>query len=221
MRAAIKHIVAHTYKPFLVKYLSKTRIYQNNGIRLEVPPEVFHPGFFFSTQLLNRYIDRLTVNGKTFLELGAGSGFIALGAARKGAIVTASDINSVAIEFLRKNSAENNISIDIIQSDLFAKIPFKAFDIIAINPPYYKKTPKTLLDHAWFCGDEGEYFSRLFEQLSNYMHLNTETIMVLCEGCDLEMILSFARNQGFSFKLMLVKQNMLEKNFIYKIEKTL
>ena len=139
MRAAIKHIVAHTYKPFLVRYLSKTRIYQHGGIRLEVPPAVFHPGFFFSTHLLNRYLDRLPVNGKTFLELGAGSGFIAFSAARKGAIVTASDINPVAIDYLRRNSDENKISIDIIQSDLFAQIPIKSFDIIAINPPYYKK----------------------------------------------------------------------------------
>jgi release factor glutamine methyltransferase len=219
LRAALKHIVAHTYKPFLVRYLAKTRTYQQNGIRLEVPPDVFHPGFFYSTQLLNRYLDRLPVKEKTFLELGAGSGFISFNAATRGAIVTASDINSVAIEYLKKNSVENKITIDIIHSDLFANVPMMPFDIIAINPPYYKKTPLTLLDHAWFCGEQGEYFARLFAQITDFMHLNTETIMVLCEGCDVEMIRAFARENGFILKLMLVKQSMLEKNFIYKIEK--
>ena len=221
MRAALKHIVAHTYKPFLVRYLSKTRIYQNQDIRLEVPPQVFHPGFFFSTQLLVRYLNRIPLERKTLLELGAGSGYISIHAAKKGAQVTATDINPVAVEFLLKNSMHNKVRLDIIQSDLFNAIPQQSFDIIAINPPYYKKKPQTLLDFAWFCGENGEYFSELFAQLSNYMHTSSEVIMVLCEGCDIDMIHLFARTNGFSFKLMVAKQNLLEKNFIYKIERIL
>ncbi len=152
------------------------------------------------------------------LELGAGSGYIAMQAAAKGAIVTATDINPVAVEYLRKNSEQNRVPLDIFHSDLFAAIPQQTFDIIAINPPYYKKTPQSELDYAWFCGENGEYFARLFQQLGDYIHTNTETIMVLCEGCDISMIRQLAAENLFDFKLMVVKQNMLEKNFIYKIE---
>lgn len=217
MRTVLKHIVANTYKPLLVKYLSKTRVYRYEDIQLEIPPQVFHPGFFSSTQLLMQFISRLPLQEKSLLELGAGSGLIAIHAAKKGALVTATDINPVAIEYLYSNSANNNESLEIIQSNLFANIPKRTFNIIAINPPYYKKQPITLLDFAWYCGENGEYFSGLFSQLSDYIHDKTETIMVLCDGCDIKMIEKMAGKNRFKLQLMLTKQNTLEKNFIYKI----
>lgn len=201
----------------LVKYLSKTRRYNYKDIELEIPPEVFHPGFFSSTQLLLRYIDTFPLQGKTFLELGAGSGLIAIHAAKKNAVVTASDINPVAIEYLRKNSSRNKVKIEMIQSDLFKNILPTKFDTIAINPPYYKKQPQSLLDHAWYCGENGEYFTKLFEQLTEYVHESSAVIMVLCDGCDIAMIEKAAATNGFNFQLMQTKQYLLEKNFIYKI----
>lgn len=219
MRTVLKHIVSKTYKPLLVKYLSKTRVYRYDNIDLEIPPQVFHPGFFSSTQLLLQYLNRLSLQSKSFLELGAGSGLIAMQAAKQGAVVTATDINPIAIKYLHSNSVQNKVSLEIIQSDLFADIPNQSFDIIAINPPYYKKQPVTFQDYAWYCGENGEYFSGLFIQLAAYIHDKTEIIMVLCDGCDIEMIETAATRNGFKLQLVLTKQNMLEKNFIYKIEK--
>src|SRR5689334_11980445 len=102
MRNAIKYFVGATYKPLLVKYLSTTRQYQYNGIKLMIPPEVFHPGFFFSTKLLLKCFDQYILKEKTFLELGAGSGLIAIAAGKKGADVTATDINPIAVDYLKK-----------------------------------------------------------------------------------------------------------------------
>jgi release factor glutamine methyltransferase len=153
LNTALKHIVARTYKPLLVKYLSKERRYRYKDIRLDVPPEVFHPGFFFSTKLLLQYIGKIDLGKKTFLELGCGSGLIAITAAKKSAIVTATDINPVAVAALKTNSAKNNVAIEIIESDLFNDIPKRSFDTIIINPPYYKKQPANAKDYAWCCGE--------------------------------------------------------------------
>jgi len=220
MRTAIKNIVAHTYKPFLEKYLSKKRTYTYANIKLQIPPEVFHPGFFTSTQLLLQCIKKLTLRGKTFLELGAGNGLISIYAAKQDAKVTATDINPVAVEFLKINSGENNVQLNIAQSDLFEDIRFQQFDIIAINPPYYKKDPQTLIDHAWYCGENGEFFFDLFGQLPKYTHKNSEVIMVLCDGCDIGMIKEAANQNGFKLSCVQIKQSLIEKNFIYKIEKS-
>jgi release factor glutamine methyltransferase len=219
MNAFVRNIVAHTYKPLLVKYLSRTRIYKYNDIRLEIPPQVFHPGFFFSTRLLLNHISRLALTDKKFLEPGCGSGLIALSAAKKGAIVTATDINPVAIEFIKKNSRHNNVDITVIESDLFENIPAEQFDIIAINPPYYKKQPLGVKDYAWFCGENGEYFHALFNRLVHYIHSRSKIYMVLFEGCDREMIKNHASLNGFNLILVQIHKNLLEKNFIYKIEK--
>jgi release factor glutamine methyltransferase len=219
MRTAIKNIVARTYKPFLEKYLSKKRIYTYGNIKLQIPPEVFHPGFFTSTQFLLQYIKKLPLRGKNFLELGAGNGLISIYAAKQDSKVTASDINPVAIEFLKINSEENNVQLNIVHSDLFENISVQEFDIVAINPPYYKKDPQTLLDHAWYCGENGEFFFDLFRQLPKYIRKNSDMIMVLCDGCDMGMIEEAASQNGFKLSCVLIKQSLIEKNFIYKIEK--
>jgi release factor glutamine methyltransferase len=219
MTSFVRYVVSTTYKPLLVKYLSRNRLYANNGISLEVPPQVFHPGFFFSTKLLMRCINKLELKGRALLELGAGSGFIAMNAERQGAIVTATDINPVAIEYLEKNRLRNGSSIRIVHSDLFDAIPLEAFDIIAINPPYYKKDPHTPAEHAWFCGSKGQYFERLFMGLGNYMHAGTEVLMVLCDGCDLAMINSMAAAKGFKLVCMQQSRNLIERNYVFKIEK--
>jgi len=217
MRAILKHIVARTYKPLLEKYLSKTRTYQYEDIRLDVAPEVFHPGFFFSTHVLLKYVKKLPLEKKVFLELGCGSGLISIYAAKKGAIVTATDINETALQFLAKNSRFNNTSLRIIESDLFHDITEQAFDIIAINPPYYKKQPLTARDYAWHCGENGEFFESLFRDLGRYIHSSTEVCMVLFDGCDMEMIGNQASKNGFELQCMHTHENLLEKSFVFKI----
>ena len=217
MRAVLKHIVARTYKPLLEKYLSKTRTYQYEDIRLEIAPEVFHPGFFFSTHVLLKHLKKLSLDNMLFLELGCGSGLISIYAAKKGAIVTATDINKIALQLLAKNSRFNNTALRIIESDLFRDIPEKGFDIIAINPPYYKKQPRTVRDYAWDCGENGEFFESLFQDLDRFIHSQTEVCMVLFDGCDMEMINNLASKKGFELQCIHTYENLLEKNFIFQI----
>ena len=218
MSTAVKYIVGSTWQPLLRKYLSKTRRYRYKNIRLQVPSSVFHPGFFFSTHLLLDQIKRCSLPNKKLLEPGAGSGLISIYAAKKGAIVTSTDINPVAVECLKENSRENHVQINILRSDLFDKIQAQHFDFIAINPPYYKKDPESYSDYAWNCGSNGEYFIKLFSQLGEYIHAETRILMVLCDGCDLGMIKEIAGQNGYRMELIFSRKNMIEKNFIYNIE---
>ena len=219
VKTIVRYFIGSAYKPLLVKYLSKNRRYTSHGLTLEIPPEVFHPGFFFSTKILMSAINNLPLQNRTLLELGAGSGLIAMHASRLGAVATATDINPVAIEYLQKNKHRNQVSLRIIQSDLFTNIPLEAFDIIAINPPYYKKDPQSPADFAWFCGKKGEYFETLFSNLGNYMHEGTVVLMTLCDGCDLEMIRTMATLKGFKLLCVQERRNIVEKHFLFNIEK--
>jgi release factor glutamine methyltransferase len=218
MRSLVRYIVGRTYRPLLVRYLSRTRTFLYKGLLLEIPSEVFHPGFFFTTKILLRYIDGLQVSQKKFLELGCGSGLIAMYAARKGAIVTASDINSVAVDNLLRNSVANNIKLHIIHSDLFQNIPPAKFDVIAINPPYYKKQPATEKEFAWYCGEKGEYFRDLFASLHQYIHQHSEVIMVLSEVCVLELVERYAEANCFLLREVYSTGNWMERNRIYLVQ---
>lgn len=201
----------------MVRYLSKTRIYRYGNIYLEVPPQVFHPGFFFSTQLLLTHVSGMELENKRFLELGAGSGLISVFAAQQLAIVTATDINHVALEKLKENAAANYVNITILHSDHFDELGNEIFDIIAINPPYYRKKVSNEAELAWFCGENGEYFYKLFSQLGNHIHKNSEVIMICCDGCDMSMIRDAAGKNKLRLQELYSRQNLLEKNTIYKI----
>lgn len=199
-------------------YLAKIRTYRYNQIYLIIPPEVFHPGFFFSTKLLVSFISKMNLHEKSFLELGAGSGLIAIYAAKKNAKVTAIDINPVAVKYLELNSSKNNVQLQIIESDIFSNVEKQQFDIIVINPPYYKNDPKTYKDYAWFCGKDGAYFRCLFESLDNYIHNASQVLMILSEDCDLEMISALAVKNNFTMDCIFRKKNIMEENMIFKIE---
>lgn len=218
MEKIVRYIAGRVYKPLLTRYLSVTRLYSSKGFRLVIPPGVFHPGFFFSTRMLLGYLARHPLEGRSFLELGAGSGLISLFADREGAKVIASDINPTAIECIRLNRRKNRGEFAVIQSDLFEAISPQAFDIIAINPPYYKKKPRLPGEYAWYCGENGEYFERLFDSLRNYSDEHSVILMILCDGCDIDMIRGMAEDHGFQLNCVCKKRNLVETNFIFRIE---
>lgn len=138
-------------------------------------------------------METLSIQNKTVLELGCGSGLLSCVAAKQNAQVTTSDISRLAITTLTKNATENNLQMEIVLSDLFDNIQYKHFDYIFINPPYYSKNPNTEAEKAWYCGVEFEYFEKLFLQISTYMNSNTNVFIILSDDCDKKQIHSIAK----------------------------
>ena len=215
----LRQIVAVTYRPFLKRYLRKPRRYSYNGISMVVEPGVFHPAFFFSTKFLLKYVEKMDLHGKTILELGAGTGLIAIYAATRGAIVTASDISKNAIRSIEQNAVLNRVTVKVQWSDMFDTLPLQCFDVIVINPPYYKKSPVQESDYAWFCGEQGEYFKRLFSGLVKYTGKNSIMLMVLSDECDIAMIKALAAENCFALKSVVEKKKYWETNYIFEIHK--
>jgi len=204
-------------QPLYRQYLSRARSCRYKDVRVVVSPGVFFPGFIFSTKIFLQFIEGLDLNGKRFLELGAGSGLISIFAARKGAVVTASDINPLSVENIRENAARNDAAVTVIESDLFEGILLQAFDFIIIAPPYYPKDPADYREMAWFCGAHFEFFERLFRQLPVFFHDSSQVLMILSEDCDISAIRAVASRYGFEFHLLLRKRKLGEWNFIFRI----
>jgi release factor glutamine methyltransferase len=221
MRPVLKKILHTFYRPLVVRYIAKDRTYNFKGLQLIINKGVFHPGLFFSTKFLIEYIDTLNIKGKTLLELGCGSGLISVYGARAGAIVTASDINAAAVECAQANAGKNGVSVHTIVSDLFDNIKVRQFDIIIINPPYFKRNPKNDAEYAWFCGENLEYFQKLALQLKGYIHAQSKVIMVLSEDCDVQGISAIFSKQNFNITLVMQNTIAFEKNYIFEINSTL
>ncbi len=205
--------------PHLVRwYLSKERSYHYQGLRIDITPGVFHPGLFFSTKMLLRFLEKQSIKDATVLEIGAGTGIISLLAAKMGAKVTATDISQLAIENIGINARKNNLPLDIIQSDLFETLPVTKFDWILLNPPYYAKQPMREEELAWYCGEHHEYFIRFFTSLPLFITSNTNTVMVLSDVCDLPAIFRIGSEHNFEFVKLSEKNIWVDgKNYIFKI----
>jgi release factor glutamine methyltransferase len=51
------------------------------------------------------------------------------------------------------------------------------------------------------------------------MHIETLVVMVLFEGCDIELIQAFANSNGLHMECFQTSANLLEKNYLFKIRK--
>jgi len=219
MSTRILRFLTPVLQPLYWKFVSKTRSYRYKSIRILVYPGVFYPGFILSTSIFLKFLDTLEIQGKTLLELGAGSGIISLLAAQKGAKVTATDINPLAVSNITDNMQRNKLALTITQSDLFKQIPQKAFDYILINPPFYPKSPANFAQMAWYCGENFEYFEDFFQHLHSFYGDQTTVLMLLSEDCNIEKIEHIASKHSFEFLEVHKKKKMSEWSIIYRINK--
>ncbi|MGC4041104.1 MAG: methyltransferase [Flavobacterium sp.] len=217
MRSIIKKITHPFLKFGLKMYYSKPRNFRYDGIRIKIHPDVFPPQLTFSTKILLGFVNTLNLENKSFLELGCGSGIISLLASKKGAQVTASDINAAALDYLAANVLKNNLEVKAVYSDLFQNLKGQTFDYIIINPPYYPKQAKSVKEQAWFCGENFEYFEQLFVQLPEFLLKQSKCYMILSQDCDLKKIKAIALKNAMAFELVSEKKNLAETNYIFSV----
>ena len=220
-----KKLLEIFWRPYILWYTSKKRFFRWQEISVQVNPGVFHPGFFFSTKILLNYIKDKKFKARKVLELGAGSGIISIYIASKGASVLATDINSEAIENIKLNIKlndelikENSGIIQAAESDLFKKIAKEKYDYILLNPPFYRGEAEKPADYAWYCGSDLNFFSNLFAELDEYIHAKTDILMILSQEAELIEIRKLAEEKQFELICVHTKKNLLETNFIFRIQ---
>lgn len=216
MRSFIKKIVHPFLKFGLNLYYSRPRTFCYDTICIKVHPDVFPPQLTLSTKILLDFIKELEFKDKSFLELGCGCGIISLLAAKKEANVSASDVNQTALDFLETNASKNSLKLKIIYSDLFDNLKNQTFDYIIINPPYYPKKPNNIKEHAWFCGENFDYFEKLLVQLPNYLASGI-CYMILSQDCEIEKIKAIAFRNAMTFELVFEKKSLVETNYLFRI----
>jgi len=118
-------------------------------------PHVFNPNIFRSARCLAEHIAQCRLpppNGNpTALDMGTGSGIQAVVLAGRGFAVTAVDINPQAVRCAEINATLNGLEdrIEVLESDLFAQVAGRTFDLVVFNPPFFKGEAKSDFELAW------------------------------------------------------------------------
>lgn len=77
-------------------------------------------------------------NGPRILDLGTGSGIIAIALAkhRPDARVVAVDVSAAALDVARHNAARHAVDVEFLLGDWYTPLPGRHFQLIVANPPY-------------------------------------------------------------------------------------
>ncbi len=153
--------------------------------------------------------------GRNVLDMGTGSGIIAIECAKRGSNVSAVDIDEIAVNKLRERVKKENLKINVIKSDLFENVNGK-FDTIIFNPPYLPGNAQNILDLQWAGG--GKYGDRII------IHFLKEANKFLNERGEIYIILSsFNRRKKikemrYDFELIDKMKLSFHEIFLYRLK---
>ena len=107
---------------------------------LNVPPPYWAFAWAGGQALARYLLDHPElVRGKRVLDLGAGSGLVAVAAVRAGAAdVLASDIDTLAVAAIRLNAAANGVVLEASCEDRLAHAP-PEIDVILVGDLFYER----------------------------------------------------------------------------------
>ncbi|MBE7082316.1 MAG: peptide chain release factor N(5)-glutamine methyltransferase [Clostridiales bacterium] len=162
----------------VTKIFGKANFY---GLDFVVTKDVLSPRM--DTERLVETVINNCDKKSNILEIGTGSGAIAVTLAKIGGFkVTAVDISNKALEVAKKNAQNNNVKVKFLQSDLFSAVGKKKFDVIVSNPPYIPTKDVLELDDevknydpilALDGGESGlDFYQRIIDQAPAYLTKN-------------------------------------------------
>ncbi len=197
-------------RPLVLRRIARASEVHVLGHRLRTEPGVFHPVYFSSSRVLAEAVVARAPGGRDVLDMGTGSGVIAVSAAAVGARVTACDRNPAAVALARVNTALNGLDVEVLESDLFAALPGRLFDLVAFNIPFYPHEPRTHFEAAFRAGHGFETVHRFADGAREHLRDGGRVLVVFSEDCGRDETLRVFTERGFAVEDEKVTRRALE-----------
>jgi len=213
--------VIHFFSYHLVLSRRDTRMTRAAGFRLTVRPTVFHPRYFISSECFASFIDGLDLTGKHVLDVGTGSGILALAAARAGAArVVAADINPNAALTADENARANGLGdrVSAVGANLLSAFaPRPLFDVILCSPPKHAGAPRDLADRGWHAGPAYRDVAALFEQARERLKPGGCLYVMVSSDSDLNLFGELIERARFHARLVHEHSLYIESMILYEL----
>lgn len=153
--------------------------------------------------------------GGRVLDVGTGTGIVALAAAEAADEVVGVDVNPKAVELAARNAAVNGVrNARFLVGDLFTGVK-ERFDVIAFNPPYL---PVSGEDAAWAGGEGGaEVIERFLLYAGDHLEKDGRIMLLVSSVNDKEKIDELIDGQGFTGEVAAKKKLFMEELTVLKL----
>lgn len=163
-------------------------------------------------------IDNLMVNDGDFvLEIGTGTGLVAMIASQQAKKIIATDVSSLALKCASQNIKLNDLTskIELREGQLFEPIhPNERFDVILINPPYLPADSLEIddtLTQSWSSGKDGRtIIDEFLQYFDNYLKKHGRVQLIQSSLSMPEETIRAINKKGMKI------EKISEKNFFYE-----
>ncbi len=173
------------------------------GLLIYTHPEVYEPAedtFLLAKNLEIQRKDEV-------LEIGTGTGLIAVYTAQRTKNVIATDINEHAIKCALKNTISNKTyNLELRHGDLFEPLQGEKFDLILFNTPYLPTSEDEKLDdelnNAFDGGLDGrKTIDKFIDDVTDYLKEGGRVQLVQSSLSDNEKTLQRLEEMGFEAEI--------------------
>ncbi len=181
------------------------------GLDIVVMPKVFSPAYFTDSEWFATGIAALAGKGR-LLDVGTGTGIVALLAHLNGASAVATDINPHAVENARRNFEKFGLSIPVYLGDVYAAVPAgEEFDLIFWNHPFNRGT-RLHEDELSLCGFDYEYrgLTRFIQDAHYFLTDRGRLILGTSTFAEVSLIERIARDAGYAVNILSRKECPLQ-----------
>ncbi|MBN2013793.1 MAG: methyltransferase [Candidatus Altiarchaeota archaeon] len=187
-------------------------IYYRN-LRMKTHPEVYEPAedsFLLAENLC-------VGDGWRVLDMGTGTGLLALVAAENAEYVLGVDVNPVAVGLALENAVLNGVTnVGFKVSDLFSGIR-ERFDLIVFNPPYLPVDEDDTLGMAWSGGLDGlSVVKRFIGSAPKYLSRDGVMMLLVSSFNDVDHVRDLLEENGLGSEVVSRRRFFFEELFVLR-----
>lgn len=145
---------------------------------------------------------------RTVLDVGTGTGALAIAAANAGArSVVAVDLSLRSVAATWLNSRMRGAPVAVRRGDLFAPVHGRTFDLVIANPPYVPADSAVLPRHrkarCWDAGKDGRtVLDRFCAGVPRVLAPDGDVLLVHSSVCNTESTLAALRRAGLTARVL-------------------
>ncbi|MEM4576768.1 MAG: methyltransferase [Candidatus Nezhaarchaeales archaeon] len=168
-------------------------------------------------------LDNLKLNcGELVLDVGTGSGILAINYALSGCYVVGIDVSKVAVRNAQYNAKINKVEerTAFLCSDVTSALRDNCeFDAIIMNPPYLPSTGDPRIDEpSWSGGIDGtSMILRVIKDVYRVLSKNGRLYFVTSSFTENDKILSTLKSTNLQYSILAKKRFWLEELFLVEV----